>query len=123
MTRLASPNPPDIDQNLPFLLVGAGQRTIEVLMPALHRAMPTARVAAIYRAHPLGLAMAEVYLQRLDGWLFARQHHAARLENLLAGRTGINASDPPAGLSQYGQQAGKARTFEQCFPQHWSSRR
>lgn len=47
-----------------------------------------------YRAHPLGLAMAEVYLRRLDDWLLARQHHAARLENLLAGRAGIGVLTP-----------------------------
>ncbi|MEV5826489.1 DegT/DnrJ/EryC1/StrS family aminotransferase [Spirillospora sp. NPDC052242] len=47
-----------------------------------------------YRAHPLGLAMAEVYLQRLDDWLLVRQRHAARLEDLLAGRAGISVLTP-----------------------------
>ncbi|TDD89508.1 aminotransferase class V-fold PLP-dependent enzyme [Actinomadura darangshiensis] len=47
-----------------------------------------------YRAHPLGLAMAEVYLRRLDDWLLARQRHAARLEHLLAGRAGIGVLTP-----------------------------
>ncbi|MEV5826488.1 Gfo/Idh/MocA family oxidoreductase [Spirillospora sp. NPDC052242] len=52
MTRLASPNPPDADPNLPFLVLGAGQRTLEVLLPALRRAVPTARVAAICDPDP-----------------------------------------------------------------------
>lgn len=52
MTRLASPNSPDTDRKLAFLVVGAGQRTVEVLLPALHRAMPTARVAAICDPDP-----------------------------------------------------------------------
>lgn len=47
-----------------------------------------------YRAHPLGLAMAEVYLRRLDDWLAARQGHAARLEQLLAGQPGIRMLTP-----------------------------
>jgi perosamine synthetase len=47
-----------------------------------------------YRAHPLGLAMAEVYLRRLDDWLAVRRGHAARLEHLLAGRPGIGVLTP-----------------------------
>ncbi|GAA4231265.1 hypothetical protein GCM10022254_27970 [Actinomadura meridiana] len=47
-----------------------------------------------YRAHPLGLAMAEVYLRRLDDWLRTRERHAARLEHLLAGRAGIGVLTP-----------------------------
>jgi dTDP-4-amino-4,6-dideoxygalactose transaminase len=47
-----------------------------------------------YRAHPLGLAMAEVYLRRLDAWLAVKQLHAARLEAVLAGRPGIRVLTP-----------------------------
>lgn len=46
------------------------------------------------RAHPLGLAMAEVYLRRLDDWLTTRQRHAARLEQALAGRPGLRVLTP-----------------------------
>ncbi len=47
-----------------------------------------------YRAHPLGLAMAEVYLRRLDHWLTVRERHAARLEHLLSGLPGIGVLTP-----------------------------
>ncbi|WDZ90381.1 DegT/DnrJ/EryC1/StrS aminotransferase family protein [Nocardiopsis sp. HUAS JQ3] len=47
-----------------------------------------------YRAHPLGLAMAEVYLSRLDGWLEHRCQHAKRIEAVLAGRAGIEILTP-----------------------------
>ena len=47
-----------------------------------------------YRAHPLGLAMAEVYLRRLDDWLAVRERHAARLEDVLAERPGIRVQTP-----------------------------
>ncbi|MUN40530.1 DegT/DnrJ/EryC1/StrS family aminotransferase [Actinomadura litoris] len=47
-----------------------------------------------YRAHPLGVAMAEVYLRRLDGWLAVRRRHAARLVHLLAGVPGIDVLTP-----------------------------
>ncbi|MGH3242002.1 MAG: DegT/DnrJ/EryC1/StrS family aminotransferase [Spirillospora sp.] len=47
-----------------------------------------------YRAHPVGLAMAEVYLRRLDDWLTTRQRHAARLEHVLAGLPGIGVLTP-----------------------------
>jgi perosamine synthetase len=47
-----------------------------------------------YRAHPLGLAMAEVYLLRLDDWLATRHQHAARLEQTLAGQPGIGVLTP-----------------------------
>ncbi|GAA4231262.1 hypothetical protein GCM10022254_27960 [Actinomadura meridiana] len=46
-----SPSSP-ADRDLRFLIVGAGQRTVDVLLPALHRAMPTARVAAICDPDP-----------------------------------------------------------------------
>jgi dTDP-4-amino-4,6-dideoxygalactose transaminase len=42
-----------------------------------------------YRAHPLGLAMAEVYLRRLDGWLAQRRRYAAMLAQALAGVPGV----------------------------------
>jgi perosamine synthetase len=51
-------------------------------------------LGATYRAHPLGLAMAEVYLRRLDGWLTCRQAHAARLEAILAGYPGVAVLTP-----------------------------
>lgn len=46
------------------------------------------------RAHPLGLAMAEVYLGRLDTWLAIRQRHAACLEKALSGQPGISVFTP-----------------------------
>lgn len=52
MTRLAPPDSPVADRDVRFLIVGAGQRTVEVLLPALHRAMPPARVAAICDPDP-----------------------------------------------------------------------
>ncbi|MFI0421219.1 DegT/DnrJ/EryC1/StrS family aminotransferase [Spongiactinospora sp. 9N601] len=47
-----------------------------------------------YRAHPLGLAMAEIYLNRLDDWLAVRRHHAVRFEEILADRPGITVLTP-----------------------------
>ncbi len=47
-----------------------------------------------YRAHPLGLAMAAVYLNRLDGWLTVKQRHAARLQDVLTGLPGITVLTP-----------------------------
>ncbi|TDD89507.1 Gfo/Idh/MocA family oxidoreductase [Actinomadura darangshiensis] len=52
MTRLASPDSPVADRDLRLLVVGAGQRTVDVLLPALRRAMPTAQVAAICDPDP-----------------------------------------------------------------------
>lgn len=43
-----------------------------------------------YRAHPLGLAMAEVYLRRLDDWLTVKQRYAARLETALTALPGVS---------------------------------
>lgn len=47
-----------------------------------------------YRINPLGLAMAEVHLGRLDDWLSTRRRHAVRLESLLADRPGIKILTP-----------------------------
>ncbi|MEV4179957.1 aminotransferase class I/II-fold pyridoxal phosphate-dependent enzyme [Streptosporangium canum] len=46
------------------------------------------------RSHPLGLAMAEVYLSRLDSWLAAKQDHATRLEEAIAGTPGVRILTP-----------------------------
>jgi dTDP-4-amino-4,6-dideoxygalactose transaminase len=42
-----------------------------------------------YRAHPLSLAMAEVYLRRLDDWLEAKQKWAAHVEEALSTHPGV----------------------------------
>jgi perosamine synthetase len=47
-----------------------------------------------YRAHPLGLAMAEVYLQRLDSWLQIRRQYAAHLQELLSDWPGVALLTP-----------------------------
>jgi predicted dehydrogenase len=52
MTHSAPSGSPTAGRNLRFLVVGAGQRTVDVLLPALHRAMPTAQVAAICDPDP-----------------------------------------------------------------------
>jgi dTDP-4-amino-4,6-dideoxygalactose transaminase len=49
-----------------------------------------------YRAHPLGLAMAEVYLSRLDGWLEHKARHAAQIQAVLEDRPGIRLITPAA---------------------------
>ncbi|GAA2096237.1 DegT/DnrJ/EryC1/StrS family aminotransferase [Actinomadura alba] len=59
----------------------------------LHRFAETG-LGLKYRAHPLGLAMAEVYLSRLDSWLTCRDQHAAYLESVLAGLPGISVLTP-----------------------------
>lgn len=46
------------------------------------------------RSHPLGLAMAEVYLGRLDSWLSAKQRHAAQLEAVVDGVPGVRVLTP-----------------------------
>ncbi|MEU4741437.1 aminotransferase class I/II-fold pyridoxal phosphate-dependent enzyme [Actinosynnema sp. NPDC023658] len=56
-----------------------------------------------YRAHPLGIAMASVYLNRLDGWLEAKAVNAGRIEEVVR-RTGWIESlhpVPRAGRASY----------------------
>jgi perosamine synthetase len=47
-----------------------------------------------YRAHPLGVAMAEVYLRRLDGWLARRRRNASILSAAIAGYPGLGELTP-----------------------------
>lgn len=61
MAHLAPSRSPAADRELRLLVVGAGQRATDVLLPALHRAMPAVQVAAICDPDPSATArMAEL---------------------------------------------------------------
>lgn len=78
-----------------MLLGHFNKRALAEVRPSspLHRYAATG-LGLKYRGHPLGLAMAEVYLARLDSWLHHRQQHAATLESVLPDRPGISVLTP-----------------------------